>query len=94
MKTFLKKNLIAVFALVVGIGTMSFKMIHSSSEYHYVGNDAGDGAFAEEGNWEPGAGEGCRDEGDFPCTIVTDDLATTLAGKTNPQVLNISSKRD
>lgn len=42
MKTFVKKNLIWVFALVVGIGTMSFKVIQKQnvSEYWFkVEND-------------------------------------------------------
>lgn len=35
MKTFVMKNLIWVFALVVGIGTMSFKMVEKSNEDVY-----------------------------------------------------------
>ena len=32
MKTFFKKNLIWVFALVLGIGTMSFKIVEKKSD--------------------------------------------------------------
>ncbi len=32
MKTFFVKNLIVVFALLLGIGTMSFKMVEKSNE--------------------------------------------------------------
>lgn len=35
MKTFFKKNLIWVFALVVGIGTMSFKVIQKQNVSEY-----------------------------------------------------------
>lgn len=31
MKTFLKKNLLWVFALIMGLGTMSFKILKNSS---------------------------------------------------------------
>lgn len=94
MKTFFKKNLIAVFALLVGIGTMSFKMTDPTPVYHYTSNSTDEWEFAEPGNWSPGAGnEDCGEDGDKPCTITTDDLEATLSGKTNQEVLDISTRR-
>ena len=93
MKTFVKKNLVAVFALLVGIGTMSFKMVNPSSDYHYTSNDMNPGDFAIVGNWASGSVSGCGDDGNKPCQITTDDLSATLAGKTNQEVLDISTRR-
>lgn len=72
MKTFVKKNLIWVFALLVGIGTMSFKLVEKSmGTYQWYEVDE-DGISILQGSplgGEP-TGEDCnRDNTETVCAI-------------------------
>jgi hypothetical protein len=99
MKTFLKKNLLWVFSLVLGIGTMSFKMTESSNTWHYQGS----GAYNVATNWQPGSPSPgtCKAVAAKPCEIsVTASTTTQLQdffdGMSENDVENInpSSRRD
>lgn len=64
MKTFVKKNLVAVFALLVGIGTMSFKMVekNNATEYWF---EVADGLYVTENPLPPN----CEDDQGTVCAV-------------------------
>lgn len=98
MKTFLKKNLIGVFALLVGIGTMSFKILSVDDVWHYTGDDPSEGEFAKSQNWalgEPEEPYNCVSGGNLPCKISVPasnptELEEYLEDMSNDDVLNIN----
>lgn len=95
MKTFLKRHMIGLFALVLTVTTMSFKMTNNSTTWYYANESVADGAFATVGNWTQGTSpHSCQDEGAKPCEIVTDNIAAALSGRDNAAVLAISTQRD
>ncbi len=75
MKTFVKKNLIAVFALLMSIGTMSFKMVEKSNQDEFWFEVAGDTIG------DPMEPQSCPEGYTNPCAIVfssTEDIPATV----------------
>jgi len=77
MKTFLKKNLIWVFTLVLGIGTMSFKIVEktsnnsTNSQWYYTENVS---TFEHEANrYVEYSGQNCPGEESVRCSITAPD---------------------
>lgn len=79
MKTFLKKNLIAVFALLLGIATMSFKMAEKttpSTQIWYYTETTTDG-HNDYQNYVPAEGPYfCLSTSDVRCTIEAPEDST------------------
>ncbi|MCT1533010.1 hypothetical protein M3B46_18560 [Sphingobacterium daejeonense] len=93
----LKVNLMMVLALVIGVATMSFKMVSTATTYHYDSESTDPGAFANTANWKPGNSPvACGTGVELPCQITAEnpmDLQSKLNGKTNEQVLDIVDSR-
>lgn len=93
----LKVNLMMVLALVIGVATMSFKMVSTATTFHYT-DTANPGVFADPDNWQPGNSPiTCGAGTAKPCEISAEDpadLEAKLDGLDNDGVMDIvSSKR-
>lgn len=94
----LKANAVAIAVVIFSGALMSFKVMEkrAATTYFYNSTDIASGAFANTSHWETTNASGCEVEGERPCSIVVPDgqtLNDVLDGKSNAQVLSMSSNR-
>jgi hypothetical protein len=96
MKTFFVKNLIVVFALLLGIGTMSFKVSKMNAgvtennqnlKWHFIPDVPGGEDDPE--NYEPGESiPDCPNATSVRCIIIAPELSPGVPDLDNAEVLN------
>lgn len=98
LNSFLKTHAVAIAAVVFAGGVMSFKAMEkkAATTYFYNSSDISAGAFATPGHWQTSNSSECELKGERPCSIVVPDgqtINSVLSGKTNAQVLSMSTNR-
>lgn len=77
MKTLIKRNLLSVFAVLLALGTMSFKLVSKEAKsatdpvWYYIPNTAGQESDVEQ--YRPFNGESCPGSASVICTIQAPD---------------------
>lgn len=93
-----------VAALAIAAVTMSFKVAEkmgsaAPTTWYYISEELDEGDFATAANWnKTNNTEACISSGERPCQISVEaadqtQLASVLSGKSNSQVLSMSTQR-